>query len=388
MHRSGSEQPPSHPDPHHLDPHHPHPPEATPAQRRRHRWVLLAGLLGTVLIGLLVAGQSRVNGELAPRFVPAAEPRVGWRGPADDGVASGIDAALLSFAIGWVLVVALTLLTPRGRRGTRSLRSSLRDGRLRWWMLLGGMGGASFIAGQGIAVPVLGVSVFTVATVAGLTIGGLLVDRFGLSPNGPRPYTTRRVVGCVVAVGGVALSVSGSLADGITSGAPVAVFVLVLVLCLPVGAGTAAQQAVNGRVAQQSGTPWVAGLVNFTVGLAALLLARLVLVGTVAPGPLPDLWWLYLSGPIGLSFIILGAALVRTLGGLLLSLGNTAGQLVGSITIDELFPTDAGRPDVVQVVAAVVIFAAVALAASSPRHARGVPVPVAPVPVPLAPAAR
>lgn len=347
-----------------------HPHEATPEQRRHHRWAVLVGLLGTVLVGVLVAAQSRVNGELAPQLVPAGTTRFGWRGPADAAVASGIDAAVLSFSIGWVLVLLATLVSVRGRLGLGRVRAALRAGDLRWWMLLGGLGGASFIAGQGIAVPVLGVSVFTVATVAGVTIGGLLVDRFGLAPGGMRPYTARRVVGCVIAVLGVALSVSGSLSDGIASGAAVAVFVVVLVLCLPVGAATAAQQAVNGRVAQQAGTPWVAGLVNFTAGLTALLLARLVLVGTVGFGPLPQQWWLYLSGPIGLSFIILGAVLVRTLGVLLLSLGNTAGQLVGSIAIDEAFPTSAGRPGLVQVVAAVVIFAAVALAASRPRHAR------------------
>jgi transporter family-2 protein len=350
--------------------HHTHPHEATPNERRHHRWAVLVGLLGTVLVGVLVAAQSRVNGELAPQFVPDEVARFGWRGPADAAVASGIDAAVLSFSIGWVLVLLATLVSTRGRLGVGRVRAALRAGDLRWWMLLGGLGGASFIAGQGIAVPVLGVSVFTVATVAGVTIGGLLVDRFGLAPGGVRPYTARRVVGCVVAVLGVALSVSGSLSDGIASGAAVAVFVVVLVLCLPIGAATAAQQAVNGRVAQQAGTPWVAGLVNFTAGLTALLLARLVLVGTVGFGPLPQQWWLYLSGPIGLSFIILGAVLVRTLGVLLLSLGNTAGQLVGSIAIDEVFPTSAGRPGLVQVVAAVVIFAAVALAASRPRHAR------------------
>lgn len=336
---------------------------------RRNQQVLL-GLLGTVVVGVLVAAQARVNGELAPRFAPgdATGGWWSWRGPATDPVAAGIDAAVLSFGVGWVLVVLGTLALPRGRRGLAELARALRRGALRWWMLLGGLGGAAFIAGQGIAVPVLGVSVFVVATVSGVTVGGLLVDRLGLAPGGKRPYTTRRVVGCLLAVAGVALSVSGSLDGGIASGAPVLVFAVVLLACLPMGAATAAQQAVNGRVAHASGTPWVAGLGNFTAGLAALLLARLALVGTVPPGPLPERWWLWLSGPIGLSFILLGAVLVRTLGVLLLSLGNTGGQLVGSIAIDELFPTAAGRPGLVELLAAVVIFLAVALAASRRRR--------------------
>ncbi|MGJ7442446.1 DMT family transporter [Aquipuribacter sp. MA13-6] len=341
--------------------------------RRRHGLLVVLSLLGTVAVGLLVAAQSRINGELAPVLVPAAEATLGWRGPAPDRVAAGLDAALLSFGIGWVVVVVGALVTPRGRRGLRALRTSVRAGGLRWWQMLGGVGGAAFVAAQGIAVPVLGVAVFTVTVVAGLTVGGLLVDRQGLSPNGARPFTVRRVLGCLLAVGGVGLSVSGSLAGGLTTDAGVVAFVLVLGLAMVVGVGTAAQQAVNGHVAVRSGSPWTAGVVNFTAGVLSLLVLRLALVGTVTPAPLPSGWWAYLSGPIGLSFIVLAALLVRTLGVLVLGLGNTAGQLVGSIALDELLPTAAGRPGPVELVAAVVIFAAVALAASRPRRPRREP---------------
>jgi len=342
----------------------------TPHDRHRHGVVVVLSLLGTVTVGLLVAAQSRVNGELAAVFAPASEAALGWRGPAPDRVAAGLDAALLSFGIGWVLVAAGALATPRGRRGLREMRASVRSGGLRWWQMLGGVGGAAFVAGQGIAVPVLGVAVFTVAVVAGLTVGGLLVDRYGLSPNGSRPFTPRRVLGCLLAVGGVGLSVSGSLAGGLDTDVGLGVFAVVLVLALVVGVGTSAQQAVNGHVAVRSGSPWTAGVVNFTAGIVLLLVLRLALVGTAAPAALPSQWWAYLSGPIGLSFIVLAALLVRTLGVLVLSLGNTAGQLVGAVALDELLPTAAGRPGAVELMAAAVIFAAVALAASRPRRPR------------------
>ncbi|WP_336923968.1 DMT family transporter [Aquipuribacter sp. SD81] len=340
----------------------------TPRERLRHRAVVVVSLVSTVLVGIGVASQSRVNGELSPRMVPPAVAAPGWAGLASERVAAGLDTAILSFGIGLAVVTTGALLTPRGRRGLRAVGSSLRHGRLRWWQLLGGAGGATLVTSQGVAVPALGVAVFTVTIVAGVTVAGLVVDRVGLSPNGVRPWTPRRVLGALLAVGGVTLSVSGGLGEG--GGAPVLALVGALLLAFVAGSLTAAQQAVNGHVAVHAGSPWVAGVVNFTVGLTTLVLARLVLVGTARPAlpPPAEQWWLYLSGPIGVSFIVLAALLVRTLGVLVLGLGNTAGQLVGSIALDELFPTAAGRPGAVELVAAVVIFAAVALAASRPRR--------------------
>jgi transporter family-2 protein len=90
---------------------------------------------------------------------------------------------------------------------------------------------------------------------------------------------------------------------------------------------------------------------------------------------MPAAWWSYVSGLIGMSFIILAALLVRTLGVLLLGLGTTAGQLLGSITLDELLPTGAGRPGPVELGAAVLIFAAVLLAASRPGRPRALVAP-------------
>ncbi len=54
---------------------------------------------------------------------------------------------------------------------------------------------------------------------------------------------------------------------------------------------------------------------------------------------LPDTWWMYLGGPLGLLSIGLMAILVRGLGLLMLGVASTAGQLLGSVLIDELIPS-------------------------------------------------
>ena len=71
----------------------------------------------------------------------------------------------------------------RGRVGAipRALRSF---GQVRAWHLLGGLGGAMFIAAGAIGAPEIGVALLSVALVCGQTTGSLAADGVGLSPAG------------------------------------------------------------------------------------------------------------------------------------------------------------------------------------------------------------
>ena len=96
-----------------------------------------------------MAVQGRINGELAHL--------------ADDGIL----AAVINFCVGLVALCLLVFCRRDGRRALLGLREQVKAGSLPWWTLLGGLGGASFVAAQGLTVPALGVALFTVATVAG-----------------------------------------------------------------------------------------------------------------------------------------------------------------------------------------------------------------------------
>ena len=54
----------------------------------------------------------------------------------------------------------------------------------------------------------LGVALFTVATVTGQTLSGLLVDRLGIGPAGKKSITGIRVLGSVLTIAAVAWAVS------------------------------------------------------------------------------------------------------------------------------------------------------------------------------------
>jgi bacterial/archaeal transporter family-2 protein len=295
-----------------------------------------------------VVVQSRSNGELAV------------------AVGDGLFAAVLSFGTGALILLVIIALRPATRQalGT-SLPSLLRSGQLRWWHLLGGLGGALLVAGQGIAVPLLGVALFTVGMVAGNTGTSLVVDRIGLGPGVRRPLTARRVVAAVGVTVAVALAVSGRFSSG-------DLVLWAVALVLVAGAGTALQSAVNGQVAVRSGDPLAATSVNFAVGLTALLVAlgieHLAGHAWVAPPPPWEQPWLWLGGPVGVLFIASATIVVKPLGVLLFGLLNIAGQLTGSLVSDLVFPTQGTVVSWQLLTGMALTAASVALAATRPRR--------------------
>lgn len=282
-----------------------------------HRLPAPVALGGAVAVGVLTAVQARINGQLGLRL--------------DDGFV----AAALSFGSGLLVLIVLSAALPTGRRGVRALAAGVRARTIPWWMLAGGAAGAFTVATQGLAVAVIGVSLFTVGVVAGQTLSGLLLDRVGYGPAGVVAVTIPRVIGGALALVAVGISLQGGVLERVPG--------WMLVMPLAAGVGIAWQQATNGRLRQRVGTPLTATLVNFAGGTVLLILAAAAHVALVgAPLALPGEPWLYAGGVIGVTYIFMSAALVVHTGVLLLGLGTVAGQLVTAFLLDALWPADAG----------------------------------------------
>ncbi len=304
----------------------------------------------SVVAGGATVFQSRINGEIGAV------------------VGDGLIVAALSFSVSLVTTAAIVATIPRLRRAVARAWSAMRrpevadGGRalLRPWHLLGGLGGALFVAAQGVSVPLIGVAVFTIAVVAGQNVNSLLVDHVGLGPAGRRPVNARRCAAAVLATAGVALAVSGRFeSPAFSAGA--------LVLALAAGAAVAAQQAVNARVAVAGGSPWAAALTNFTVGwLAVGVVLLLVVIVTGEGRRSPGLWfepWMVTGGLIGVGFILVAAVAVSRLGVLLFALLSIAGQVVGALALTLLWPTPGASVDAAMVAGVLVTGAGAALAA-------------------------
>lgn len=269
------------------------------------------------LVGLLVATQARINGQLATEL------------------GSSLGAATISFLTGLILLMALLAALPSGRRGVQSLVVAVRERRIVPWQMIGGFLGAYFVWAQSLAVPAVGVALFTVAVVAGQTLNSLLVDRLGVGPIGVIAITASRVIAAGIGLTAVIVAVGPRI-----SGEPFALWAIAA--SIAAGALIALQQAINGRVARAAHNSWTAAGLNFALGSLALVVVVLVTTAVSEPFPfssLPASPWLYLGGPIGVAFIAAAAWVVPILGVLRFGLVSIAGQLSGAVALDLLAPT-------------------------------------------------
>jgi transporter family-2 protein len=298
-----------------------------------------AALAAAVLAGAMVGVQGRINGELATR------------------TGSPLEAAAASFVIGLVMLAAVM---PFRRAATVRLR---RARTAPWWWL-GGLGGAFLVWTSAHAVPEIGVALVSVCLVAGTTAGALLTDQYGLGPSGRHPAAFWRFAGVGVVIGAVAIGAIGERGASLKP--------LLFVLLFAAGATSAVQQAANGQLRVAASDVVVASFVSFFVGSLALVVAVLV-TGDFSAGSFPSAAWLYLGGPLGVVYIVIGAGTVRALGVLRFVLGVVSGQLLCAVVIDAAWPAPLTTLRTTTVIGAMVTVVGVWLSGrdDSPNQVRG-----------------
>ena len=267
--------------------------------------------------GLMIALQARANGELSHRLD------------------NGLQAALVSFGSGLIIIAIVALFNPSIKQGVRTLRTAVAAKELPTWTLFAGMLGGSFVAVQTQIVPLIGVAIYSVASIAGQSAISLVVDRIGLTGGGKKQITPRRVTAAFVTVFAVFISVADRLDGRDLSIAAVALGVVA-------GAIVGVQRALNGQINEHSHQSFTTSLLNFAMGttfLVILLIAAL-LIGEMELSPLPaGPWWIYTGGVIGVIYIAFTSTIVQHLGVLTFTLISVGGQLLGSLLIDLFSPT-------------------------------------------------
>ena len=270
------------------------------------------------LSGLMIALQARANGELSHRLN------------------NGLEAALVSFGSGLIIIAVIAALNPAIKEGIRNLRAAVTNKEIAQWKLLAGALGGGFVAIQTHIVPLIGVAIYSVASIAGQTAMSLVVDRIGLTGGGKKLVSRRRVAAAVLTV----LAVFVSVFDRIDA-KNLSLFAVVLGGIA--GAVVGVQRALNGQINEYSHQSFTTSLLNFITGTSLLVILILggVLIGKVELVPLPmGPWWIYTGGTIGVIYIAFTSTIVQHLGVLTFTLFSVGGQLVGSLVIDLVSPTN------------------------------------------------
>lgn len=281
-------------------------------------------LLAAVAAGITMAVQARVTGALAVQ------------------THSPLLAALVCFGAGLVFMAAVVAARRSTRQAAARVDGAVRGGGLRWWYLPTGLLGAYAVFGQAITVDVVGVVIYSLVFIMGQMVSSAWLDARGATAAGRQPLGPARLAGVLLALAGVLVAVVPRL-DG---AAALALLVLPLLVVLSGGLLQSVQMAFNGITARHLGRPEPLALFNYAFGSAGLLLVCLpeLAAGGLARLPLaPGDWWYYTGGVLGSVVVIAGAMLTRTIGSLLFALGLVAGQLLGSLGVDLLWPAAGAR---------------------------------------------
>ena len=268
--------------------------------------------------GVMIAFQARANGELSHRLN------------------NGLEAALISFGSGLIIICVITIFSPAIKEGLARLRTAVFHKEIARWKLFAGALGGSFVAIQTQIVPLIGVAIYSVASIAGQTATSLVVDRIGLTGGGKKAITGRRIAAATLTVIAVLVSVLDRIDAKNLS------LIAVMAGCIA-GAVVGVQRALNGQINEFSHQSFTTSLLNFITGTTLLLFLSIAGVMThhstfvtLPMGP----WWIYTGGAIGVIYIAFTSTIVQHLGVLIFTLLSVGGQLVGSLVIDFVSPID------------------------------------------------
>jgi len=281
--------------------------------RRTQRLDFLAAISG-----VMIAVQARANGELSHLL------------------GNGVEAALVSFGSGLIIIAVIAIFSPAIKEGARNLRGAVLRKEIPVWTLFAGALGGSFVAVQTHIVPLIGVAIYSVASIAGQTAASLIVDRIGLTGGGKKHITPRRIAAAFFTVFAVFISVFDRIDARNLS------LFAVLMGCVA-GAIVGVQRALNGQINEHSHQSFTTSFLNFIMGTTFLVifLAIAVALGNSEVVPLPaGPWWIYTGGVIGVIYIAFTALIVQHLGVLTFTLFSVGGQLIGSLLLDLFVPSE------------------------------------------------
>lgn len=138
-----------------------------------------------IALGALVALQPPINAAMAR------------------ALGSPVLAATISITISLAFMLVVSLASGQDFGALAGVR------KLPWWVVLGGIVGAIFVAGSVVLAPALGIALFFVCVVAGQMVGAALADHVGAFGTPVEPVSAMKLLGIGLVIAGAALVHNG-----------------------------------------------------------------------------------------------------------------------------------------------------------------------------------
>ncbi len=114
---------------------------------------------------------------------------------------SPLGASVISFVIGTIALAAICLLKRNIVNVTRIFQTDVP-----WWIVLGGLFGAAFIAGCTFLIPIIGVGNLAVFSLFGQMVASMLIDKYGILGADKKPVSKVQIGGIFIMLIGVILN--------------------------------------------------------------------------------------------------------------------------------------------------------------------------------------
>lgn len=136
-------------------------------------------MIWAVIIGMISAMQQAINGHLGTLLH------------------SSVQAAFISFGIGMILIVSITMCLTKNYPSKQMFRE------VEPWAFSGGVLGALFVLTTVISVPVIGTGLTIMMALIGQVVGSIFVQQFGLWQSNKTGVQLKQILGIIIMIVGI-----------------------------------------------------------------------------------------------------------------------------------------------------------------------------------------
>ena len=258
-----------------------------------------------------------------------------------DTVKSPFISSLISFTIGTIFLAVVYFVS--GQHAANLIYTATANP---WWIWFGGVIGVVYLTSNILMFPKIGAIQTIILPIVGQVLMGVIIDSFGLFGVRQVPISLIKISGVFILFIGIYIAVvlaNKKVANKVsTTGAEQTTAILNMwrICGVFVGALSAIQQAINGRLGYLLGSAVASAVISFIIGTVIILIFILVrephLLAKAMAIPLKNKpLWLLTGGILGSLFVFSTTFLVPKVGaGMTVTLGLT-GSILGSMVVSQ-----------------------------------------------------